>query len=175
MYSSASNVAQFTPNLVSGSTDFSTSTTPTKVAVEGWLSTGCSLIHTALNGAGYSTPVSVSTAPAVYGQVQNLEMIYGAAMAEMTRLTTRTAANERTRGQVFMKMFTDGLDALVSSDLSSAGLSKSATAPIYIGGVSIDRKETLADDTDRVRPSFQRDLMTWSGTTESSDRLEDDR
>ena len=111
MYSSASSVAQFTPNLVSGSTTFSPASLPTLDAVEAWLSTGCSLIHTALNGAGYSTPVSVSTAPAVYGQVQNLEMIYGAAMAEMTRLTTRTAANERTRGQIFMKMFNDGLEA----------------------------------------------------------------
>jgi len=175
MYSSASNVAQFTPSLVSGSTDFSTSTLPTKVAVEGWLSTGCSIIHGALNGAGYSTPVSVSTAPAVYGQVQNLEMIYGAAMAETTRLTTRTAANERTRGQIFMKMFQDGLKQLLDTNLSAAGMSKSGTAKIYVGGQSKDRKSVLAGDSDRVRSSFNVDLMEWSGTMDASDRLEDDR
>lgn len=172
-YSSASDVALLTSNLLAGSNNFTELTTPAKEGVENWLSSGCSIIHSALQGNGYSVPVTAGAAPAIYGKVKQLEIYYGVAMAEMSRLNTRVAARERTRGQIFMKLFEDGLTSLMNDDLSLGGVPVVATAPMFIGGISKDRKSTVESDTDRVPARFYRGLLEFPGTV-SADELEND-
>ena len=60
-YSSASDVAMLCQNLTSGSPNFWESSVPPRKAVEGWLSTGCGLIHASLEGEGYDVPITTST------------------------------------------------------------------------------------------------------------------
>jgi hypothetical protein len=140
--------------------------------VNSWLSSGCTKIHTALQGAGYNVPITTST-PALYGTVRQLEAFYGAAMAELSRRSSRVDSRERTRYEVFMDLFNDGLKDLVSQDLAQVGVAVSGTAKIHIGGTSKDRKEVLEEDKDRVEPAFRRGLMSFPGTVAEIDREND--
>jgi hypothetical protein len=160
MYSAASIVADYTPGLLEDG-NFTATTTPSKTAVERFLSAGCSLIHGRLQAVGYTTPVP-STA-AVYDQIVDLETLYAVSRAEMVRMTARVVAGERTRSQIFADMFNKGLDQLMKMDLSRAGVSHAATK-MYAGGISESDKTSVEDDTDQVEPRFKRDQFRHSGT-----------
>ena len=133
MYSSASNVAEYTPGLLDTGSDFSTTTTPTKVAVERFLSAGCSLIHLRFEAAGYTTPITGTAA--VYSQVVDLETLYAAGRAEMVRMTARVTAGERTRSQMFNDRFNKGLDQLLKMDLSLGLMAYKLQEPSRIGRI----------------------------------------
>lgn len=155
-YSSGSDVAALCPSLVDGGSNFTTSTRPTLVQINSWLSSGCADIELRFQAAGYATPVTVAAAPEIHTRLRDLNTLYAASFAELSRLVTRISTQERTRGQFFWKMYNDGMDELLATDLASAGLSPAATAPIYIGGISVDDKDTREDDSDRVEPRFKR-------------------
>lgn len=171
MYSCASSVAVFCPNLTGGSPNFWEGSTPPRAAVEEWLSTGCMLIHSALEAAGYDVPVTTST-EGLYGEVRQLETFYGVAMAEYSRRSSRVSTQERTRAEVFMELFEDGMKKLAGKDLAQVGLSVSGTAKIHIGGISKTRKETVEEDTDRVEPRFYREQFRFPGTASEYDEEE---
>jgi hypothetical protein len=160
MYSAASIVADYTPGLLEDG-NFTATTTPSKTAVERFLSAGCSLIHGRLQAVGYTTPVP-STA-AVYDQIIDLETLYAVSRAEMVRMTARVVAGERTRSQIFADMFNKGLDQLLKMDLSRAGVTHASTK-MYAGGISESDKTSVDDETDRVEPRFKRDQFRHSGT-----------
>src|SRR5512135_2662394 len=82
-YASASDVAAFCRNLLSACATFSTSTSPTLTDVNGWLGSGYSVINTYLGSVGYSVPVSATTT--VYPWLTELNALFGAAKAEMSR------------------------------------------------------------------------------------------
>ncbi len=161
-YASASDVANRCRNLLGGVSNFSSSTSPTITAVNGFLSSACSIIETFLLSCGYSVPVTEDTA--VYGWLSELNTLYAAAQAEMTRVNVTLGPGERTRGQVFDEMFWKGLKRLAEGDLTFAGLSRTSTAKIYVGGVSQDDKDTWEDTTDRVRPRFTRGMFAFDET-----------
>lgn len=166
-YATTSNVAKLCLNLADGWIDFTTETKPAISDVQTWLSSGCSIIETKLSSWGYSTPVP--TTSALYDYIRDLNTFYAAARAEMSRMTATTMPGERTRGQVFDRMFWDNLHRLeemhLSGGLVGAGLTVSSTAgEIYVGGISETDKEVYSDNTDYVEPRFKRDKHKIGGT-----------
>ncbi len=161
MYSAASLVADYTPALLDKDKNFTATTRPTKSAVERWLSSGCSLIHTRLSSAGYTVPIDPSSP--VYETVVELETLYGVSRAEMVRLTARVAVTERTRSQQFATMFNKGLDDLLKLDLSEAGVGHDPSQ-LYSGGISESDKASVDSGDDRVEPRFRRDQFRYPGT-----------
>lgn len=160
-YASASDVAAFCSNLITGAANFSDSTTPNITQVNAWLSSGCAIMEGYLTSVGYTPPPGTNTA--AYIELRQLNAFYGAAMAEMARTNIRLTPGERTRGQQFEKMFWDGLDRLLKRDLSAVGMTYSHRG--YIGGVSESDVETVKDDTDRVPTRFNRGVFDLPGTT----------
>ena len=161
-YASACDVGSFCRNLLGDKSVFSASTDPTLVAVDAWLSSGCAVLETELGSHGYTTPVASTVA--AYGWLTNLNALYTAARAEMSRANVTLRVGERTRGQVFDKMFWDELKRLLDMDLTMAGVSRSATGTVYVGGISVADKQAKEDDSDRVSPRFFRGIGDFPGT-----------
>lgn len=157
-YAAASNVADYTPGLLDDG-NFTSTTMPSKAAVESFLSSGCAIIESKLQARGYSIPVPGNSV--IYTRVKQLETWYGAAEAESVRMTARVAVTERTRAQFFATKFEKGLDKLLDEDLSRAGLSHTSKA--YAGGISRSDKDAVEADTDRVAPRFERDQFRHEG------------
>lgn len=158
-YGSASGVASYTPNLVGEELTFTKTTIPTDTQVERWLSAGYALINGRLAGRGYGMPVP--QAATVYSLVVDLEELYAAARAESARMSARIGPDERTRSQMFMQQFKDGMKELLSMDLSRAGLSH--TGKLYAGGISKSDKDAVDADADRVQPRFKRGMWRVPG------------
>lgn len=171
-YTSASNVAAYTPELLSGQGNFTSSTKPSKDAVERWIDDGAALIDGRLAAAGYSTPVGSDAT--VYNYIRDLNELYAAGRAEMVRMTARVAATERSRSQQFMDQFNNGLDALLKMNLARAGLTLSSEGLPYIGGVSVSGKDAVNADSDRVMPRFNRGQFRVAGTQRPSGSHSDD-
>lgn len=161
-YGDSQGVAAFCPNLTSGSSDFSQSTTPTLAQVDSWLEDGASHIEFVLNACGYSTPVAETSV--VFYVLRRLNNLFAAATSEMARANIRLAPGERTRGQVFAEMYEKELERLVSRDLTRAGVGVLSTGVLYCGGIDSDDKDTIESDTSRVAPRFKRDLFRFPGT-----------
>lgn len=163
-YASASDVAVYCDNLIGGASTFDASTCPTLVQVNVLITSGCGVLHTHLNSWGYSTPVTAGTA--LYEMLMDLNALYAAARAELSRINITLTPGERTRGQVFDQMFWSGLERLQSMDLSLAGATRASTGKLYAGGISKDDKQDTIDDTDRVEPAFYRNMFLVSGTVD---------
>ena len=163
-YASASDVAQLCRNLLGSANAFSTSTSPTLDAVNNWLSSGCAFIETKLSALGYTTPVA-ATAPA-FSWLTDLNTLYAAARAEMSRINVTLAPGERTRGQVFQEMFDRQLADLSKLELSAAGVSKNTSngGTLFSGGVTDASKDTYQDSTAYIQPRFRRGQFYTSDT-----------
>ncbi len=161
-YGSTSGVASLCRQLASGASDFTTSTSPTAAQVTVWLTGGCAIIETKLTSAGYDVPPAATTV--VYGWLTDLNDLWAASKAEMSRTNITLGPGERTRGQVFEEQFWRGMKQLLDNDLTYAGLSRTSTAKIYVGGVSQDDKDTWEDTTDRVGPRFFRGQYAFDET-----------
>jgi len=179
-YCAASNVASYCQNLLDGSDNFGTSTSPTLSMVNAFISSGCSVIESNLSAWGYNPPPA--TTSIVYQWLSDLNALYAAARAEMTRINVTLAPGERTRGQVFYEMFWSAIRQLKGQDLTAAGLEKSSTGGtssggyLYVGGTSIAGKSTVEEDSDRVTPRFHRDMFRFpdSLTPDTADTDADD-
>jgi hypothetical protein len=88
--------------------------------------------------------------------VREIEAQYGAAMAHTARAVQVSSAEDQTKGQILMRLFEKNLDNLLKEDLSMAGIAH--TSKIYAGGISVDDKDTVESDTDRVDPAFYRGI-----------------
>ena len=154
-YASASDVAGYTPNLVSPASTFDSSTSPAVAQVNNWLSAGCAVINTRLAGAGYA---AIPATSGVYDIARDANALYAAWRAERSRINTRVSADERTRADMFSKDFRFLLDELVSMDLSRSGVT--ATSVAYSGGTSISDKNSVESDSDRVKPRFSRGMFS---------------
>lgn len=151
-FCSSCDVAALTPNLVNAASDFSASTTPTQAQVNAWISAGSSLIDNALKARSYAVPIDATISP--YIELRDLNALYAAGKAEMARTNVRLSPGERTRGQVFADDFQKGLKEFLRQDLSLAGLPHTNYG--YVGGISLDEKDTIEDDSDRVASRFKR-------------------
>ena len=161
-YGTPTGVGGLCYNLLGGKTDFSTSTTPTLAQVEEWLSSGCSIIEAKLTSVGYDVPPAANTI--IYAWLADLNNLWASSKAEMARTNITLGPGERTRGQVFEEQFWRGIRQLLDGDLTFAGLSRTSTAKIYVGGVSQDDKDTWEDTSDRVKPRFFRGQYAFDET-----------
>jgi len=150
-YASASDVAGYTPNLVSPASTFDSSTSPALAQVNNWLSAGCAVINTRLAGAGYA---AIPATSGVYDIARDANALYAAWRAERSRINTRVSADERTRADMFKRDFEFLLDELTNQDLSRSGVT--ATSVAYAGGISVADKLSVESDGDRVMPRFSR-------------------
>lgn len=164
-YSSASSVAALTRNLT-GNKQYSTSTHPTITEVNSWLSSGCAIIESTLAGCDYSVPVTGGTA--AYDWLGQLNTLYAAAWAEMSRSNATLEPNQRTRGQIFLEEFWNQLDKICDGDLTLVGLSHSSAGRgvIYAGGTERSVKQVWEQDSGRVKPRISRGMFRTPGTLE---------
>lgn len=167
-YASASQVAAYCKNLLGPDPTFTQSSCPTIIQVKGWLSSGCSIIESCLADNGYITPVSASAG--VYTWIQEIESLFAAARAEMSRTNVVLGPGERTRGQVFQEMFWDELDRLCQRDLTRDGVARTSAGIMHVGGISVVRKRQVEQDADRVNPRFERNQFRFPDTIDPSGR-----
>jgi hypothetical protein len=163
-YSSSSAVGAMCRNLLGEFATFTESSCPSRAQVDGWLSSGCSILESVLGTAGYSTPVA-STSQA-YGWLTDLNTLFGAARAEMSRSNAMISPGERTRGQVFQELFETGVEKLLKMDLTKLGVSKVSGGRMYAGGISVSDIATWEADTDRPAPMFNRGQFKFPGTVD---------
>ena len=161
-YSSASDVAQLTKNLLGPEATYTLTSSPTVTAVNSWLTSGCSELELFVVSLGYDVPIPVGSI--ARAKFEHLEALYAAAWAEFSRTTGTLVPDERTRGQVLMEMFYDQLDRVSDMDLSRAGVSRSSAGKMHVGGISIARKQTVQQNTDNVQPRFFKDMFSFPGT-----------
>lgn len=160
-YSSASQVAALTRNLIAPSKAFTLSTCPTLTEVNAWLSSGCSLIEMKLAGCGYSVPAASGTL--IYDHLAHLNAIYAAAWAHNSRMSATVTADERTLGDRYLSTFKEELGMLCENDLTQVGLSRVSNRDLYAGGISVSDKQAQESDTDRVKPRFSRSMGAFPG------------
>jgi len=160
-YSSPSAVGALCRNLLGEFVTWTDSSCPTRQQVDGWLSSGCSIIEARLSALGYSVPVSQGTR--AYDWLSDLNTLFGVSRAELSRTTATIGPGERSRGELFSEMFYDGLDRLADIDLSSMGVSRASRGVMYAGGISVADKQTQEADTDRVKPRYERDMFRFPG------------
>ena len=156
-YSSCRKILALTPNLFNNSAsidNLGADIVPGSAQIIDFISAGSSLINTKLNALGYAAPAGTSAE--IYPFLGQLEAYYCAWQAEAARSSPRTATGERTRADMFRRMFEDGLKMLESMDLSRSGLSLESTADWYIGGISQSEKDLVESDTDRIPTRFGR-------------------
>lgn len=179
-YANTYQVAALCRNILGSADQFGTSTSPTIVEVQDFLTSGCMIINTHLNSWGYDAPPASTTS--LYGMLSELNTLYAAGRAEMTRSNVVLGPGERTRGQVFLGEFWAALKLLSSMELTGAGGTKpgAGTTPgagagafLYVGGISYADKSRVESDTDRVKPRFERDMFRFEGTVSPQDEDED--
>ena len=163
-YASASQVGSYTRNILGEFPTFTQSSCPTITQVNGWLSTGCAIIEARLAGAGYSVPVSAGVR--AYDWISDLNAVFAAARAEMSRTVSTISPDERTRSSVLEDMFWSGLDQLSEIDLSSMGIDRASRGQMYAGGISVADKQTQEDDSDRVKPKFSKGMFRFPETVD---------
>ena len=167
-YASASHVFAHCYSLVKPASEFDTTTCPTLGEVNQWLSSGCAVINARLAGAGYG---AIPATSAAYDLALAANALYGAWMAERSRVGARVSADERTRADMFFKDFKFHLDQLLELDLSRTGVSQTSRA--YAGGISYADVSSVESDSDRVRPRFKRgqgrntEAGHWDGNSAS--------
>ncbi|MFA6358710.1 MAG: hypothetical protein WCY09_08665 [Candidatus Omnitrophota bacterium] len=171
-YASASNVVGYCKSLLGSASTFDSTTSPASSHVEGWLAAGYSRINAYLSGSGYTIPVA-STA-SIYNELVDLNALYAAARAEMSRVGIVINAGERLRGKIFMDMFYEGINSLGQMDLTAMGVTRSSTMVPYAGGISISDKDTYESNTDRVKPRFYRGMHDFPGTLANAHADDDD-
>ena len=160
-YCSASDVFSYAQNLTHGQPTFNAETVPTLDQVNMFLSSGCAAIHTALSEKGWSVPVASGTD--LYDRLKDLNALFAAGRAELSRVNTTVTPGERTRAQIFLDMFKEELSSLVEEDLTETGGTISTTdGEIFVGGISQTSKDSYDDDTDRVKPRFERNQFRFS-------------
>ena len=161
-YAGIEHVSALCRNLLGDSPYFDTSSSPTAVDVEFWLNAGCGIIEAHIANLGYYTPIA-SNLP-LYSWLSELNALYAASRAELTRINVTLGPGERTRGQVFDEMFNAQLKLLSTLNLSTMGATVipagGTTARLYAGGISALDKASYEHNTDRVTPRFKRNVAT---------------
>ncbi len=153
-YAVSSCVAALCRNLVSGASDFSSSTSPNDSQVNGWLSSGCSLINAQLASKGYGV---IPTSSAAYELAAQANALYAGWLAERSRTHARTSAGERGRAGMLKDDFDAQMKVLLDVALSRMGVSQTSTA--YMGGQSVADKDSVVSNSDRVLPRFTRGMF----------------
>lgn len=149
---------------------FNQSNPPTNPEVQLWINEGAAIIDAELTSAGYSVPVATSAAG--YEVFRNLNYYYAAAMCEQSRLVSRGSPEKKTRGEELEDWFWKRLDKVMARDLTSMGVSH--TSSIYVGGISLDDKEAVEGDSDRIMTFARRGMHAYPGAGTTAARTPSD-
>lgn len=159
-YCDAERVAGYVGNLLGEERQFSADSDPTLDTVNMWLSSGCAFIEATLSSWKYSVPPAADSA--VYGMCAELNALYAAAYAEMSRTNVLLEIGQRTRGQVFEKMFWDYLERMQRMDLTLAGATRSGVGgKLFAGGLTQASKDEMTKD---IVGRFRRGMFRFPGT-----------
>ena len=153
-YANASQVYAHVFSLVKPASEFDANTCPSLAEVNIWLTGGCAVINAHLAGAGYG---AIPTTSAAYDLATAANALYGAWMAERSRVNARVSAGERTRADMFKRDFEFHLEQLLTLDLSRTGVTQTSVA--FAGGISKASKDSYNSDTDRVPGRFKRGMF----------------
>jgi hypothetical protein len=149
-----------------GATRFDETTNPSERAIERWMTSGCAIIETSLRAHRYNAPPPIDTP--VYDMLSELNALYAAARAEMTRAVATLDMGQRTKGQVLLQQFNDGLKSLCEMDLTIAGATRSdQVGRVYTGGINAADKDAQA--ANMIPSRFARGQFNIPGTIERSD------
>ena len=122
-YGSRAGVEAVNSHLIGG---YTSSTVPTVSAVGSWLEQGYAALNVALAKAGCAVPIS--TGAACYDLLVRLNNLYAAACAEQSVNISTAGPGEETRSEKLWRQYKDELGALLTGDLSLAGLTPATTA-----------------------------------------------
>lgn len=138
-YAAASDVAALAPDLLSGASAFSTSSSPTLAEVEAWLSAGSAWLNAQIMSLGYTAPD-----PELASDVLRIpNALYATMLAEQSRSMPTTSFGERTRGSIFEKLFADSLKTVLKLDWTLFGSQRSAVIHWTGAASGRIREETL--------------------------------
>jgi len=163
-YAATSDVADLCRSLLGSEVDFSGTSIPSASAVVNWLADGYSIVNAQLANAGYATPAASTSG--IYPHLKQLNALYAAGFAELSRVNTTVGPGERTRGQVFLDMFWKQcamLDVYATGGDAGGLATDTSMGSIYAGGTSVATKATYTSNTDRVVPRFKREMFRFPG------------
>jgi hypothetical protein len=140
-YGSETGVEAINAHLVGG---YTTTSVPTSTQVATYLSDGYSAINARLAMAGYSTPVAATVA--CYDAIARLNNLFAAASAEEATNISSAGPEGESRSQRLWARYETEFTSLLGGDLTQAGLSKAATAPVRkrVRSVELRRRDGYA-------------------------------
>lgn len=142
-------------HLTDGGT-FSTGSIPTLELVEQWIDEGYADIQMHLSDQGYSTSIP-STSTAALNFLGRLNAYAAIMQVELSHPTTgRGEPNDRY--EEYRRRYDRGVTMIGTEALSRMGVSRETelSAFVEVGGTSRPDKRALAEDSDLVRPRFER-------------------
>jgi hypothetical protein len=165
-YAATSDVADLCRSLLGSEyPDFESNSTPCASAVVNWLGDGYAIINAQLAAQGYVTPVASTIG--LYQHLKQMDTLYAAGFAELSRVNVTVGPGERTRGQVYLDMFWKQCEML-EKYIGGGGGGASGMVPdatlagtIYTGGTSVADHDANEAATDRVTPRFKRDMFKF--------------
>ena len=156
-YASASDVGALCRNLLGAASGFDTSTSPTLIQINSWLSAGCALINATILGRNFQDEIPTDSAAYEFFSMANAQ--FAAWQAERSRTLASVQATERTRADMFKKDFRDSLDLITMLSLGQSGVSQKQSN-VYLGGLTHTDKAQDAGDSDAVHSRFVRGMMS---------------
>jgi N-acetyl-anhydromuramyl-L-alanine amidase AmpD len=141
---------------------FDSTTAPTLDQVQGFITDGYNLLNSLLARYGYGT---AQTDTEVVAALQPYNVFYAVAQVELCQPSVGGRPAEETRWYQFQKLFETAEEFVSSPEFARLGatVDNRALAQLAVGGVSIDRMDTVEDDSDRVIPAFTRKRHTYRG------------
>ena len=160
-YGSESGVEAINAHLTTGYTGASV---PNALALVGWLEQGYSYLNLVLAKAGYTTPVASTVA--CYPLLTRLNNLYAAACAEQATNISTAGPGEQTRSEKLWAQFKDELGLFLDGDLTLAGLSRLATAPVRrrVRSLELRRRDGYASAFDPDNTEYATGAGEWTGT-----------
>ena len=137
---------------------FTTNTTPTKAAVERWLTVSYHWIRSLLASAGLSTTQTDATVLAVLQELNALDV---AAKVELSLPEESGSGEPNQRFLAFDERRKELIEIIADGTLAAMGATTSASGRRMptIGGERLSRKAVAEEDTDRTQHRIRRNIF----------------
>lgn len=162
-YGSETGVEQVNSHFIGG---YTATSVPTAAAVAAWLGQGYAHLNLLLAQAGYQTPVAPSAG--AYPFLVRLNNLFAAACAEEATNISTAGPGEETRSEKLWNQYRAGVKELLAGDLTAAGLSRAATAPVRarVRSLELRRRDGYAHHFDPTNSEYaQTRPLPDTGTT----------
>ena len=153
-YSSIAGIVASTRHMLDGQTSFNSTTVPTLTEVEGFVDEASAHLNTALAGAGFTVPVTNSTA------VQALNSWVRWRSVEYVELTQQRGgfAGDETTGMVGLHESAAKfvLNGALGWKYLGAAVTVAASDGLAFTGIDAQSERADPDNSDRAQPKFSR-------------------